>query len=507
MNAGCGRAADAGSVLVRAACRAKPVCFAMVMATGIVSVALQQAGAPSLSAALLVIAAAVFVVLVAASAVRAVAFPVTLRADLGHPDQAFTSFAFVAACGVLGDRLADGGYRLPAAGLAGAALAAWLVLTCLVPARLAARRLSRLADVNGTWYLWAVGTQSLAITAAFLHSLGMLPAGPAALAAITAWSAGIVVYLVITVLVARRLLLVGVGPQEATNPYWVAMGAASISVLAAAGILRIAGAPAVAARAHAAAAFAAAAYAGLHPAITGLAVALWFIATVLIPLLAAATAARYLHRPVRPRYRVDMWTVVFPLGMYSMAGMQLGTAAGLPLVYRVGAVAVPVATAAWALTIIGLAASPFTRRHASEDRSETMSRYDVKKREPAGPGSATGSRRAVTKVNKKMRRYKYQALVRLAPHDGGSPEGTLRGPACRMVVRARHHDTGGCKLFSALITSGDIESAFRLKDEEAILRLEVLGEDVCDYLAPGQQFDLWRGGDVGHGVVCRRLFV
>jgi len=110
-------------------------------------------------------------------------------------------------------------------------------------------------------------------------------------------------------------------------------------------------------------------------------------------------------------------------------------------------------------------------------------------------------------MHKKMRRYKYQALVRFAPHDGGSPEAALRGPTRRIVVRARHHDTGGRKLFSALVTPGDIEGALPLGDEEAILRMEVLGEDVCDYLAPGEQFDLWRGGDVGHGVVCRRLFV
>jgi hypothetical protein len=173
------------------------------------------------------------------------------------------------------------------------------------------------------------------------------------------------------------------------------MGAASIAVVAAAGILRIPGAPAAAARA----------------AITGLAVALWSLATVLIPLLAAATAARYLRRPVRPRYRGDLWTVVFPLGMYATAGLQLGTAARLPPVYRIGTVAVPAAAAALALTFIGLAASPFSRRHASEDRGETISCYDMKKREPAGPGGATGSRRAVTKMNKKMRRYKYQALV------------------------------------------------------------------------------------------------
>jgi tellurite resistance protein TehA-like permease len=132
------------------------------------------------------------------------------------------------------------------------------------------------------------------------------------------------------------------------------MGAASIAVVAAAGILRIPGAPA-------------------RAAITGLAVALWSIATVAIPPLATATAVRYLRRPVRPRYRGDMWTVVFPLGMYALAGLQLGTAARLPLAGHIGAAAVPCATVAWALTFIGLATSPLDRRHASKDREESMS--------------------------------------------------------------------------------------------------------------------------------------
>jgi tellurite resistance protein TehA-like permease len=372
MNAGCGAVTGGGSVLVRAAGRAGPAWFAMVMATGIVSMALRQVGQLPWSAALLVIAVAVFVILSGASAVRAVAFPAILRADLGRADQAFTWFAFVAACSVLGDRLASGGYRLAAAVAAGAPPAAWLGVTCLVPARLAVRRpLPRLAEVNGTWYLWAVGTQSLAIAAVFLRGLGMLPAGPAALAAITAWSAGAALYLVISVLVAGRLLLAGVGPRDATNPYWVAMGAASIAVVAAAGILRIPGGPAPAARA----------------AITGLAVALWSIATVLILPLAAATAARYLRPPVRPGYRVDLWTVVFPLGMYALAGLQLGTAARLPLVHHIGAVVVPAAAAAWALTFTGLAASPLTRRHERQDRGEVTSGYDIRNLSRPGPGA------------------------------------------------------------------------------------------------------------------------
>lgn len=125
------------------------------------------------------------------------------------------------------------------------------------------------------------------------------------------------------------------------------------------------------------------------------------------------------------------------------------------------------------------------------------------------PGADAGPGREVTtiKQHNKAKRYKYQALVSLDPHDGGSAEAALRGPACRMVVRARHRDTGRCKFFSALVTPGDIAGTFRLGDRQVVVRFVVLGDDVCDYLAPGDHFDLWRGTDVGHGVVSRRLFI
>ena len=35
----------------------------------------------------------------------------------------------------------------------------------------------------------------------------------------------------------------------------------------------------------------------------------------------------------------------------------------------------------------------------------------------------------------------------------------------------------------------------------------VLGDDACDYLAPGERFVLWRGHDLGSGVVVNRIFI
>jgi tellurite resistance protein TehA-like permease len=254
---------------------------------------------------------------------------------------------------VLGDRLADDGHDATAAALAAAALAAWLALTCVVPRRMAVRLRTRTAvtDVDGTWYLWAVGTQSLAIAATFLAAGGILGARTAALAAITAWLAGVVLYLLITALVAARLLLAGLAPSSPTAPYWVAMGAASITVLAAALILHDTGSPAVRA---------------VRPALTDAAVGFWILASSLIPLLLGRVAWRHLLRREPVRYRADLWMIVFPAGMYATASLQLGTTVRLPFLHAVGTVATWVAAFAWTLTftamIVWIAHGVVTRR-------------------------------------------------------------------------------------------------------------------------------------------------
>jgi hypothetical protein len=103
-----------------------------------------------------------------------------------------------------------------------------------------------------------------------------------------------------------------------------------------------------------------------------------------------------------------------------------------------------------------------------------------------------------------MKRYTYQALVKLLPQHDDSSEAPLPGPACRMVVRARHRETRASKIFSALVTtSGD---GPRPGSSHLIVRLIVLGDDAGDYLTPGEGFILWRGYDVGRGVVTRRIF-
>jgi hypothetical protein len=101
------------------------------------------------------------------------------------------------------------------------------------------------------------------------------------------------------------------------------------------------------------------------------------------------------------------------------------------------------------------------------------------------------------------RQYKYRALVRLDPDAAGDGGLLLPEPEGRVVVRARHHDTHTSKMFSALVSG--VGEQVVTGDHSVELTVTVRGEDVDEYLEAGDRFALWRGHDIGQGVISRRL--
>ena len=87
-----------------------PGYFALVMATGIVSIAMRNHDVIALSVMLLWIACASYAVLVVLNGWRLIAFPTDVAADLADPRRAFGLFTFVAATDVVGTRWAAGGH-------------------------------------------------------------------------------------------------------------------------------------------------------------------------------------------------------------------------------------------------------------------------------------------------------------------------------------------------------------------------------------------------------------
>src|SRR5215475_245905 len=106
-----------------------PGCFALVMATGIISNAFWFEGRPELSDALLAANLIAYPWLMAVTIVRAIRFGPALGRDLLDPRVVFSFFTIVAATDVLGMAINLRGFAAAATALWFCALAVWLVLT------------------------------------------------------------------------------------------------------------------------------------------------------------------------------------------------------------------------------------------------------------------------------------------------------------------------------------------------------------------------------------------
>ena len=148
-----------------------PGYFAAVMGTGIVCIGLHVAGIGPLSAVLTWIAAILYVILWALYIWRAARYWHRVVGDLRDPRIAFAYFTVVAATDVLGVRLALEGLTVVAGWLFLCAALIWFVFGYVLPWQVLMIRDGKtiLGHANGTWFVWAVASQSLAIGMAQLR--------------------------------------------------------------------------------------------------------------------------------------------------------------------------------------------------------------------------------------------------------------------------------------------------------------------------------------------------
>ena len=318
-----------------------PGYFALVMGTGIVSVAMHNHGLPAISTGLLWLAVGEYVVLVALYAARLVLFREAVVADFEDPARAFGYFTFVAGTCVVGTRLAIDEHWDVAIALGITGALAWVVLGYVVPWTAVLGKAVRpvLHNANGTWFIWVVASQSIAVLTAQIEPEITTGRRELALLAVFCWSVGVFLYAGVGVFVGVRMLFFELRPIDLTPPYWVAMGATAITVVAGARIVQMADAPMVSAT---------------RGLIAGASVFFWAFGTWLIPPLVAAGLWRHVGNRIPLRYEAAMWSVVFPLGMYGVGGHFLGEADSLPIVRDIGANESWVALAAWVIAFVAM---------------------------------------------------------------------------------------------------------------------------------------------------------
>ncbi|WP_301125036.1 hypothetical protein [Streptomyces cacaoi] len=282
-----------------------PAAGAMVMATGIVSIAFETAGYSIVSLIALGVGVTAWVLLAADFVRRLLTARSRVEAD-AHTPAALTG---VAATAVLGTRLA-------LAELRPAAIASLILATLLWPLLLVAVLRNRGRQMPGSVFLICVATQSLAVLAAALAT--SLQAGWLADAGLALFGVGIVLY-------AEALLRFDVRQvRTGHGDHWVSTGALAISAVAASRL---------ASTGH----------------WTGGAAATLDNLTLALAAAALAGYAVLLFAEVRwPRPGADVrrWATVFPLGMTAQAALT----APSPILHPVGHALLWVAALAWLAT-------------------------------------------------------------------------------------------------------------------------------------------------------------
>lgn len=332
-----------GNVLLRAAADLFPGYFALVMATGIISIACFLLGMSASAFVLLVINVVAYVVLWLLLLTRLALFFPRVRSDINNHVRGPGFFTTVAGTCVLGSQLlivADRHQIAMVLWLVGLLL--WIVIMYAFFTAMTVHENKPTIEtgLNGGWLLAVVATQSISVLGTLLVDDMGAYRELVLFLTLSMFLLGCMLYLLLITLIFYRFTFVNVTMALLTPPYWINMGAVAITTLA--GARLIIAAPSWSLLAE------------LLPFLKGFTLFFWAAGTWWIPLLLILGFWRHVYKRFPLKYDPQYWGMVFPLGMYTVCTFQLSRAIDFPTLLIIPKVFIYLALIGWLAAFVGL---------------------------------------------------------------------------------------------------------------------------------------------------------
>ncbi len=319
-----------------------PSYFALVMATGIVSIACHLLKMDFLAFPLFYLNQFFYVVLWLLTLARIFRYPSRFLSDLANHRVGTGYLTLVAGTNVLGSQFVTIASNQTVAfflWILGLILWLFLIYALFIILTIKEEKPTIERGINGAWLMFVVSTQSITVLGMLIASRFTAWVDMFTFAMLGFYLLGCMFYILIISLIVYRFMFFTIDPDEMTPPYWINTGAVAITTLAGANILLKGNA---------------AFLSDLIPYIKGFTIFFWAAGTWWIPFLFIVGAWRHFYKRYPLTYHPAYWGLVFPMGMYTVCTFRLAQVMNLEFLMFIPKYFIFVALIAWFLTTFGL---------------------------------------------------------------------------------------------------------------------------------------------------------